>query len=73
MKIRIQALAGLSPQEQSVELELPEKSTVQDAVRLLPIKDFPQLIYLVNNARAGCQQELHEGDSLLLVPPIAGG
>jgi sulfur carrier protein ThiS len=73
MKIRIQALAGLSPQEQPVELELPEKSTVQDAIRLLPIKDFPQLIYLVNNVRADIQQELHEGDSLLLVPPIAGG
>lgn len=73
MKIRIQALAGLSPQAQSVELELPEKSTVQDAVRLLPIKDFLQLIYLVNNVRTSSQQELHEGDSLLLVPPIAGG
>lgn len=73
MKIRMQALAGLSPQEQSVELELPEKSTVGDAVRLLPIKDFPQLIYLVNNVRASSQQELHEGDSLLLFPPIAGG
>jgi len=73
MKIRMQALAGLSPQAQSVELELPEKSTVQDAVRLLPIKDLPQLIYLVNNVRADNRQELHEGDSLLLVPPIAGG
>lgn len=73
MKIRIQALAGLSPQAQSVQLELAEKSTIQDAIRLLLIKDFSQLIYLVNNVRASSQQELHEGDSLLLVPPIAGG
>jgi molybdopterin converting factor small subunit len=73
MKIRIQALAGLSPQAQPVELELPEKSTIEDAVQLLPIKDFPQLIYLVNNVRASLRQELREGDSLLLVPPIAGG
>jgi molybdopterin converting factor small subunit len=57
----------------SCMLEVPEKTTV-DSVMLqmkLPV-DIPKII-LINGLQKTAAEVLHEGDTLSIFPPIAGG
>lgn len=72
---RYAELAGIS----ELTLELPHHSTVADAVIFLRAR-IPQGSLLperpltaLNAVHALPHQELHEGDELALLPPMAGG
>ncbi len=54
-------------------LELPEKAKVRDVLEQLKIpRDIPKII-LVNAKQKTDEEVLHEGDTLSVFPPIAGG
>jgi molybdopterin converting factor small subunit len=72
---RYAELAGTS----EVTLELPEPSTVADAVIFLRAR-IPRGAFLpehplvaLNAVHALSHEELHEGDELAVLPPLAGG
>ena len=73
MKVKIKLFASLrkfGPDEQVVEL--PENSTIEDAVTSLNIPKIA-LLRIVNGEHRPATYTLKDGDELALFPPIAGG
>jgi molybdopterin converting factor small subunit len=55
------------------EVALRETATVQDVLTLFQIpEDIPKII-LVNGVQKSACDMLHDGDTLSIFPPIAGG
>ena len=81
MNITILFFAKLASEtaRESLALQLPEGSTVEDAMRLLvqryqPISDLHHQIALaVNMEYVGQGHALSDGDELALIPPVSGG
>lgn len=72
---RYAEITGIS----EVTLELPRSSTVADAVRFLRARApgaaiIPERpLVALNQVHALPNEELHDGDELALLPPVAGG
>lgn len=81
MDITILFFARLASEtaRESLSLQLPEGSTVEDAMRLLaqryqPIAELHHQIALaVNMEYVGQGHVLSDGDELALIPPVSGG
>jgi molybdopterin converting factor small subunit len=74
MKVRIKLFASLrqfGPDEQVTDL--PEGTTIDDAVHLLQIPRTIRLLKIVNGVHQPADHVLQDGDDLALFPPIAGG
>jgi molybdopterin converting factor small subunit len=54
-------------------LEMPDGSTVRDAVRRLGIPADFERVTLLNGADSAPDAPLHAGDVLTVFPPLAGG
>jgi molybdopterin converting factor small subunit len=57
----------------SATLDLPEETTVGQAIRSLGIPDATPRIAVINGLDAGPEQPLRDGDTLSVFPPLAGG
>ncbi|MGH2902639.1 MAG: molybdenum cofactor biosynthesis protein [Solirubrobacteraceae bacterium] len=64
----------------SIDIELPERATVADALNVLAqrgeledVLERTSVLMAVNREYAKPTQELHPGDELALIPPISGG
>ncbi len=74
MKVKIKLFASLrkfGPDEQVVDL--PENSTIDDAINSLNLPEKIALLRIVNGEHRPAKHILHDGDELALFPPIAGG
>jgi len=74
MKVKIKLFATLrkfGPDEQIIDL--PENSTVEDAINLLNLPERFPLLKIVNGEHRPPKHLLKDGDELALFPPIAGG
>ena len=85
--IDIISAAKLGPDNGPMEVELPVGSTVEDLIaemvklggepvrkRILRESDGqPYVMFVVNSEPIECTDELHDGDEVLIVPPIGGG
>ncbi|WP_297455340.1 molybdopterin converting factor subunit 1 [Persephonella sp.] len=63
----------------SENIEMAENSTVYDLIKLLSEK-YPQIkdslknsMFAVNEEYASTEQELKEGDTVAIIPPVSGG
>ncbi len=78
MKITLKLFAMLREhlkdhQNGVVEVTLQEKATVQDVFATFKIpEDIPKII-LINGVQKSASDSLHDGDTLSVFPPIAGG
>jgi molybdopterin converting factor small subunit len=54
-------------------LEVPDGSTVRDAVRRLGIPADLERVTLLNGADSAPDTPLHPNDTLTVFPPLAGG
>ena len=54
-------------------LEVPDGSTVGQVIRRLGIPDELPRITLLNGLDVEPEQRLHEGDTVSVFPPLAGG
>jgi molybdopterin converting factor subunit 1 len=76
MQIRIRLFAVLRERAgaNEVELELPERALVRDALaRIQPLIDGIPVVMAVNREYADSEAELHAGDEVALIPPVSGG
>ncbi len=77
MKIKVELQAYLeqySPDGQGVfECELPDGARVWDLVRKLGVPEELANVVVVSNAATDFEYELHEGEHVTLIPPLAGG
>ena len=74
---------GIPPDLQDQVFELTERSTIADILeaaepilsRFRPMKDLEAATFIVNNQylASPLQYELHEGDEVLILMPMAGG
>jgi molybdopterin converting factor small subunit len=74
MKVKVKLFASLrafGPDEQV--LELPDRMTTDDVVRLLKIPATIRILRIVNGEHRPPEHALKDGDDLALFPPIAGG
>ena len=63
----------------SENIKIAENSTVSDLIKLLSEK-YPQIkdslknsMFAVNEEYASIEQELKEGDTVAIIPPVSGG
>lgn len=60
-------------ERQDVTLELQHDATAEDLLNSIPIKDKNYLYVVRDGIRLTPSSKLHDGDEILIVPPIAGG
>jgi len=74
MKVTVKLFASLRclGQDEQV-LELPDRTTIDDVVRILKIPGTIRLLKIVNGEHRPADYVLKDGDDLALFPPIAGG
>ncbi|MGI8580465.1 MAG: molybdenum cofactor biosynthesis protein MoaE, partial [Solirubrobacteraceae bacterium] len=76
MTVRVRLFAVLRERagRGEIELELPEKARVSDALeRLSSLAGDLSVVMAVNRSYATPDTVLHAGDELALVPPVSGG
>jgi gallate decarboxylase subunit D len=78
MRIEVKLLASLrfragDADDGLCRLDVPAGSTAGDVLANLAISDDPPVIILVNGTQQQPGAELHDGDALVVFPPIAGG
>ncbi len=54
-------------------ITISRNDTIQSVVARLPIEPLPSYLYSVNGHHAKASAELHDGDVLMIIPPISGG
>lgn len=79
MRVRLFAAFREASGQNEVAIELPDGSTVSDAMAQLR-KSFPRLepalgqaMLAVNHEYVGPDLQLNDGDELGLIPPVSGG
>jgi molybdopterin converting factor small subunit len=77
MKVKVELQAYLeqySPNgDDAFEFELPEGALVRDLVSKLGVPDELASIIIVGNTNADPSHPLKEADTVILIPPLAGG
>ncbi len=67
-------LEQYSPGGQSVfECTLPEGATVQTLISQLEVPEELAGVVIVNDVNGDFTDALHDGDRVILIPPLAGG
>jgi len=52
---------------------IPDKGTIRNALEALAINPQAWYVYSINGDHAKADAPLHEGDVLMIIPPISGG
>ena len=74
MKLEIKLFASLQKFMPNAEkIELDDNSTVHDLLEKIGINSSEIAITLVNGRHVDLDQRLHEGETVAIFPPIAGG
>jgi molybdopterin converting factor small subunit len=78
MNITLKLFAALREHIQNhssgaIEVALSETATVQDVLTSFRIPEHIPKIILINGVQKSACDELHDGDTLSVFPPIAGG
>ena len=74
MKLEIKLFASLQKFMPKVEkIELDDNCTVLDLLKKIGINSSEVAITLVNGRHVQLDQTLHEGETVAIFPPIAGG
>lgn len=73
VRVKIFGAPSLTLESQEVEVKLGQDATAQDLLGALPIKDKDYLYIVRDGIRLTSSSELHDGDEILIIPPIAGG
>jgi molybdopterin synthase sulfur carrier subunit len=74
MKVNVKLFASLRTfgTDEQV-MELADRMTIDDVIRLLKIPETLRLLRIVNGQHRPPDYVLRDGDELALFPPIAGG
>ena len=59
--------------ESDLTLTISENETIQTVFARLSIEPQSSCLYSVNGQQAEAVTQLHDGDFLMIVPPISGG
>ena len=73
VKVKLYGASADGLESREFEFELQEDATAQDAINRLPISDRLYLYVVRDGMRLNQDARLRDGDSLLVLPPVAGG
>ena len=59
--------------ESELQLSITENETILAAIERLSIEHHPSYLYSVNGRHAKADAPLHDGDTLMVIPPVSGG
>jgi molybdopterin converting factor small subunit len=59
--------------ESDLTLTISENETIHAVIARLPIEPHPSYLYSVNGQHGKAVTQLHDGDVLMIIPPISGG
>jgi molybdopterin converting factor small subunit len=73
VRVKIFGAPSLALERKEVTVELNEDATTEDLLKSLPVKDKDYLYVVRAGIRLDSRARIHDGDEILVVPPIAGG
>ncbi|MGD8371452.1 MAG: MoaD/ThiS family protein [Syntrophobacterales bacterium] len=73
MELEIKLFATLRKFDQQEKIEFTDGTTVLDILESMAIPPSEVAVVLVNGRHAKLEQQLHDGETIALFPPIAGG
>lgn len=59
--------------EPDLKLTISEYETIQTVIARLSIEPHSSYLYSINGQQAESATQLHDGDFLMIIPPISGG
>ncbi len=59
--------------ESDLTVTISENETIQTVIETLSIEPHPAYLYSLNGQHAKASSQLHDGDVLMIIPPISGG
>ncbi|MGO9643398.1 MAG: MoaD/ThiS family protein [Candidatus Bathyarchaeia archaeon] len=72
IRVKIFGAPSLTLESREVTVNL-DQDTAQDLLDTLPIKDRDYVYVVREGIRLTSASKLHDGDEIMIIPPIAGG
>jgi molybdopterin converting factor small subunit len=73
VRVKIFGAPSLTLESREVEVKLGQDATGQDLLDALPIDNKDYLYIVRDGIRLTSSSKLHDGDEIMIIPPIAGG
>ncbi|MFI5449298.1 MAG: MoaD/ThiS family protein [Candidatus Bathyarchaeia archaeon] len=73
IRVKIFGAPSLALESREVTVNLTQDATAQDLLDTLPIKDRDYVYIVREGIRLTSSSKLHDGDEIMIIPPIAGG
>jgi molybdopterin converting factor small subunit len=73
VRVKIFGAPSLALERREVTVNLAQDATAQDLLDTLPIKDRDYVYIVREGIRLTSSSKLHDGDEIMIIPPIAGG
>ena len=73
VRVKIFGAPSLTLESREVEVKLGQNATTQDLLDTLVIENKDYLYIVRDGIRLTSSSKLHDGDEILIIPPIAGG
>jgi len=73
IRVKIFGAPSLTLESREVTVNLDQDATAQDLLDILPIKDRDYVYVVREGIRLTSSSKLHDGDEIMIIPPIAGG
>jgi len=73
VRVKIFAAPSLALESREITVNLAQDATAQDLLDTLPIKDRDYVYFVREGIRLTSSSKLHDGDEIMIIPPIAGG
>jgi molybdopterin converting factor small subunit len=73
IRVKIFGAPAFALESREVTVTLDQDATTQDLLNTLPIKDKDYVYVVREGIRLTSSSKLHDGDEIMIIPPIAGG
>ena len=73
VRVKIFGAPSFALESREVTVTLDRDATTQDLLNTLPIKDKDYVYVVREGIRLTSSTKLHDGDEIMIIPPIAGG
>src|SRR5208282_171889 len=73
IRVKIFGAPSLALESRELTVHLDQDATAQNLLDTLPIKDRDYVYVVREGIRLTSSSKLHDGDEIMIIPPIAGG
>jgi len=73
VRVKIFGAPSLALESREVTVNLDQDATAQDLLDILTLKERDYVYVVREGIRLTSSSKLHDGDEIMIIPPIAGG